>query len=167
MRRSRWNPDTNLYKHRSRWPVRRSLPVDHHWQVPDWKQYERAVRHSDILHRKPRPHRTSNECYHHGNKHNPPHKRLMTLLGTSKHIYLIQESFTLPCIPFLPLSFLQSVDRGFVQIEVQIQKPTSKRKSPSFFIYITAALGLPFHKPVETIFWSVKIPNPLVTDTLV
>ena len=71
-------------------------------------------------------------CCHRGNKHGPPHKRLTMLPGTSKCIHCIQGSFTLPCIPVVFLSSLQIVDRGFVQIEVQIQKPTSRRKSPSF-----------------------------------
>ena len=37
---------------------------------------------------------------HHGNKHKPPYEGPMMLLGTSKHIHLIQGSFTFPCIPF-------------------------------------------------------------------
>ena len=89
------------------------------------------------------------------------------LLGTSKCIHCIQGSFTLPCIPFSFLSSPQFVDRGFVQIEVQIQKPTRKKRIPIFSIYITATLGLPLHKPIGIIFWSIKILNPLVIDTLV
>ena len=30
------------------------------------------------------------KCYYHRNKHKPPHKRLMMLLGTSKHIHHTQ-----------------------------------------------------------------------------
>ena len=75
------------------------------------------------------------------------YKEPMTLLGTSKCIYLIQGSFTFPCIPFF-IPFISAIcQQGFVQIEAQIQKPTSKRKSPSFSFTSQPHWAYPFTNP--------------------
>ena len=140
----------NPHKHRSRRPIRRSMPVNDDQQMPDQKQHERKsckgtlTLYTETL---DPTEQTARRC-HHGNEHGPSHKGPTTLLGTSKSIYLTQESFTLPCILLLLfLSSPQSIDRGFVQIEVQIQEPTRKRELPSFPFTSQLHWAYPFTNP--------------------
>ena len=113
------------------------------------------------------PTEQATKCCHCGNEHEPSHKGPTTLLGMSKCIYLIQESFTLPCIPFFYSIHLRSLSTGALYKQRHRYRYSLAKDIPVFSIYITAALGLPFHKPIGIIFWSIKILNPLVTDMLV
>ena len=111
------------------------------------------------------PMEQATKCCYCRNKHKPPYEGPMMLLGMSKCIHLIQFHPSLH--PFFHPFHLHNLSTGALYKQRHRYKYSLAKEIPIFFIYITAALGLPFHKPVEIIFRSTKIPNPLVTDTLV
>ena len=141
---------TNPHEHWSQWPIRRSAPVNDNWQMPDWKQHKRkSCKGTLSLYTETLDpmEQTARHC-HRGNEHGPSHKGPMTLLGTSKSIYLTQESFTLPCIlSYYSFHLCNLLTGAFVQIEVQIQKPTSTRESPSFPFTSQPHWAYPFTNP--------------------
>ena len=78
--------------------------------------------------------------------------RSTTPLGESNCIYPIQGSFTLPCIPFFIPFISVTCQQGLLYRQRYRYKNTLAKIIPIFFHYITAALGLPLHKPIDIIF---------------
>ena len=129
---------------------------------------ERAVKVPLHLHRNPRPHGIKSQTL-------PPQEQSQTLTqrthdtprNKQEHIPYTGEfhpSLHSPFIPFISAICQQGL---LYRQRYRYKNPLAKKWSPSFFHYITAALGLPLHKHIDTIFWSVKIQSPLVINTLV
>ena len=87
---------------------------------------------------------------------------LMMLLGTSNSIYLIQGSFTLPCIPLFILFISVTCQQGLLYRQrYRYKNPLAKKIIPIFFHYITVALGLPLHKHIHRYYFLIrKNPEP-------
>ena len=111
--RPRWNPDI-----RHNEPSWASVPVTgqkkraHRWWSTDARPKitrERSCKRTLTLYTEtPDPTEQAARRCHCRNKYEPSNKVPMTLLGMSKCIYLIQESFTLPCIPFI-IPFISAI----------------------------------------------------------
>ena len=70
------------------------------------------------------------ECCHRGITTN----RHKTYLETSTHIYPVQGSFTLPCIPFSSFSSLRVVDRGFCTYRRYRYRNPLTKDNPHLFL---------------------------------
>ena len=84
---------------------------------------------------------------HCGNKHVPPYEGPTKLLGMSKHIYLIQGSFTLPCIPFF-IPFISTIcQQGLCTNKGTDIDTHWQKKSPSFSFTSQLHWAYPFTNP--------------------
>ena len=99
--------------------------------------------------------------HHHCRKeHDPPHRRLMTLLGTSMHTHHTGEVFSSLTFSF-HLSSPCYIARGFVyQLQVQIQIPAS-RQNPHLFLLHHSCIGLTLQNMQKSFFIHRNIPDPL------
>ena len=115
----------------------------------------------------PDPTEQVTKCHHRGNEHEPPHKRLTTLLGMSMRIHHTRGVSSSPVSLFSSFYFHDMLTRALYNKCRYRYRYSPVEKNPHLFLLHHSCIGLTLSQYVETIFWSVKIPNPLVTDTLV
>ena len=121
----------------------------------------------DILHRRPRPHGTSDQT-------SPPWEQTWTSIWEAydtlrnKNMHTSHKrGFILPCIPFSSSHFHDMLTRALYNKHRYRYRYSPAEKNLHLFFLHHSCIGLTLSQLVETIFWSMKIPNPLVTDMLV
>ena len=118
---------------------------------------EKAVKTSLHLHRNPGPHRINSQTLSLQEQsqtttwgtHDAPRNKQPHIPHTGE----FHPSLHSPFIPFISMTCWQGL---LYRQRYRYKNPLAKI-IPIFFHYITAALGLPLHKPIDIIFWSVKI----------
>ena len=125
------NTQTNIHKHWSRRPIRRSMPIGDDRQAPGWRRYDREEsQRRTYIHTQTQDHTEQTaECCHRGITTN----RHMTYLEASNHISPVQGSFTPPCIPFSSFSSPRVVDRGFCTHRRHRYKNPPTKDNPHLF----------------------------------
>ena len=97
--------------------------------------------------------------HHHGNKHNPPYRRLTMLLGMSMHIHHTRGVSSSPASLFI-FHFCDMLTRALYNKCRYRYRYLPLETIPIFSFYITAALGLPFHNMQKLIFDLLKCSRP-------
>ena len=130
-----------------------------------WKA--KAVKCSDILHRRPRPHGTSNQML-------PPWEWTWTSTREAydtprnKHVHTSHKGgLILPCIPFHLFHFCDMLTRALYNKCRYRYRYTPVEKNPHLFLLHHSHIELTLSQSIQTHLWSMTIPNPLVTDMLV
>ena len=128
-----------------------------------WKA--KAVKCFDILHRRTGPQGTSNQML-------PPRERTQTSTWEAydaprnEHVHTSHKGgFILPCLPSFHFRYM--LTRALHNKCRYKYRYPPVEKNPHLFLLHHSRIGLTLSQFVETNFWSIKIPNPLVTDTLV
>ena len=165
------------HRHENQWALTGTSPGD--WSeeaclsmMIDGCQNENSMENKsckmfNILHRRPRPHRTSNQT-------SPPWEQIQTSIQEAydalrnKHAHTSHKGgFILPCIPFHLFHFHDMLTRALYDKCRYRYRYPAVEKNPHLFFLHHSCIGLTLSQLVETIFWSMKILNTLVTDMLV
>ena len=126
------------YRHWSWWLIRRGMPTNDNWWAPEWKYYgkQRAVRHLISYTVTPDPTEQMIK-HHHRKEHDPPYRRLITLLGMSICIHHTGEVFSSLTSSFT-FHFCDMLTRALYTKHRYRYRYLPADRIPIFFFYITA-----------------------------
>ena len=94
--------------------------------------------------------------HHHGNKHDPPYRRLTMLLGTSMHIHHTRGVSSSPASLFI-FHFHDMLTRALYNKCRYRSRYLPVEKNSHLFLLHHSCIGLTLSQYVETNFWSVEI----------